>query len=431
MNEIVLVSVADGSVSVVKSLDSGFPWEMQFSPNGRYIAFDLMRSDRKRDIFLLTADGTQETPLVEHPADDRLLGWAPDGNRIVFASDRTERQSIWLIQVDDGKPQGLRQLAGPQMGSFEPLGLTREGSFYFGLTSGGTNIYTAKLDPQTHKLLAPPVMAIRRREGQNVASDWSPDGQYLACLSLNWRGMAAGTEHLLFILSVETNQLQEISTELRGIVSSLRWSPDGRSILCWAPAKPWRWGIQQMDVQTGELTTVTKGGRSGPIWAPDGKAVFYRRNTTRAERGPNRTISIIRREIDTGAEQELYSSLKIANLTVSSDGRHLAFSDTAALKVLSVTGGEPREVAKLEDVSTIAWTRDSRYLLFGKGKFGTELWRVPSEGGEPEKLDLTMHRLKHLRVHPDGQRITFAGQAQPSKNELWVMENFLPEDVGK
>jgi hypothetical protein len=54
---------------------------------------------------------------------------------------------------------------------------------------------------------------------------------------------------------------------------------------------------------------------------------------------------------------------------------------------------------------------------------------MPLEGGTPEKLDLAIEGLtvagwENLRRHPDGRRIAFA--AGETKDELWVMENFLP-----
>jgi hypothetical protein len=53
----------------------------------------------------------------------------------------------------------------------------------------------------------------------------------------------------------------------------------------------------------------------------------------------------------------------------------------------------------------------------------TELWRIPLQGGEPQKLDLTAEKMREIRVHPDGRHIAFtAGQ---DKQEVWVMENFL------
>ena len=43
------------------------------------------------------------------------------------------------------------------------------------------------------------------------------------------------------------------------------------------------------------------------------------------------------------------------------------------------------------------------------------------------QLDVALPLMFHLRIHPDGRQITFSGRsAQTDKNEVWVMENFLP-----
>jgi hypothetical protein len=102
---------------------------------------------------------------------------------------------------------------------------------------------------------------------------------------------------------------------------------------------------------------------------------------------------------------------------------------------ISTTGGEPREIARVElpqyiVPDSVIWTRDGRSVLFGKWSEnieGMEFWRVSPDGGEPEKLlglDMKEQEPWNFRLHPDGRRIAFtAGQG---RGEIWVMENFLP-----
>ena len=73
-------------------------------------------------------------------------------------------------------------------------------------------------------------------------------------------------------------------------------------------------------------------------------------------------------------------------------------------------------------------TANGRHVLFRKltdHQPLMELWRVPAEGGEPQKL-MEMVSLRDISVHPDGRRITFTGGYR-IKMEVWAMENFLPE----
>jgi Tol biopolymer transport system component len=40
------------------------------------------------DIFVVPSSGGLAVPVVTWPYDDRLLGWTPDGHRILFVSNR-------------------------------------------------------------------------------------------------------------------------------------------------------------------------------------------------------------------------------------------------------------------------------------------------------------------------------------------------------
>ena len=122
-NQLVLVSVADGSVRVLKSLGWNYPRHMGLSPDGRYIVYDsrLDENSPNRDIFLLATDGSREIPLIEHPANDTGPMWTPDGTKVVFASDRTGSTSAWVVRLADGNAQGPPELVKPDLGRFMAL----------------------------------------------------------------------------------------------------------------------------------------------------------------------------------------------------------------------------------------------------------------------------------------------------------------------
>ncbi len=62
-------SVEDGSVRVLKDIGRQFPVGASFSPDSRYVAYDIpAREDVvERDIYILPVDGGAAVPLVEHP----------------------------------------------------------------------------------------------------------------------------------------------------------------------------------------------------------------------------------------------------------------------------------------------------------------------------------------------------------------------------
>ncbi len=218
----------------------------------------------------------------------------------------------------------------------------------------------------------------------------------------------------------------------------LRWSPDGRSILC---GGHYNLGIHLIDIQTGDITTVVEEHPKirywGLAWSSDGRTIFYIRCHGEKE---EQRYSIMAHDLATGEERELYPSGNEEDygLVISPDGRELAFLDYgkpgAVLTVIPTADGEARELPKIG--SPIAWTPDGRHLLFIKTKrlpdsdkvVKTEVWRIPAEGGEPEKVwepkgpphDWTPS------FHPDRQRIAYCkGDHVSAQKELWVMDNLL------
>jgi len=175
------------------------------------------------------------------------------------------------------------------------------------------------------------------------------------------------------------------------------------------------------------------------VWSIDGKTIFY----THGEF--NESFDIRVRDLETGRETEIYPPASSPgtpnNLALSPDGRWLAFGlgnslESWVLMVMPAAGGEPRELMRLPQAegsfTGLEWARDGKHLLFTSENFGGlnrglkgELWRISVEGGEPQKVGLaTQDRGGTLAMHPDGRQIAFT--AGETKEEVWVMENFLP-----
>ena len=440
-NQIVLISIADGSVRVLKTVVENFlPDNMIFSPDSRYIVYDSPQNEDspERDIYLLLTDGSLEIPLVEHPANDFLLGWAPDGKNILFASNRTGTQDAWIIPFSDGKTQGDPELIKRDIGGIIPLGFTQEGSYYYALQTGMRDVYIAMLDLKQGKLLTPPKKVSQRYIGSNVSPDWSPDGKYLAYVSDRSHMSGIADSRVLCIRSDKTGKERQLSLKMSSFQQP-RWSFDGRSIFIYGREKQQRQKIYQIDAQTGDFIPTSqympkKWLRS--IRFLNEKEIFYMHYNLN-----NKLFRILLRNLETGKEKELYKTSFSTRptkyrrqLALSTDGRWLAFIEGSFLKVMPAAGGEPRDLFKLkesEGITALAWTADSREVLIARSLSSAqdqkcELWRIPVEGGEPQSLGLAMDRLLHLCVHPDGQRIAFtAGNASA---EIWVMENFLPEN---
>ncbi|MCK4432205.1 MAG: hypothetical protein KAW19_13005, partial [Candidatus Aminicenantes bacterium] len=154
----------------------------------------------------------------------------------------------------------------------------------------------------------------------------------------------------------------------------------------------------------------------------------------RGKAGTGSIMSIRVRDIQSGKEEEIYHKEDASEshyVALSSDGKWIAFDDRVpqrTLYVIKATGGEPRELCRMDSGETITsfdWMPDSLEIFFTKGISGkpNQLWGVNLEGGEPQRIDLSMRRLRQLRFHPDGKQIAFS--AGYIEAEVWVMENLL------
>jgi len=448
ITQMVLVSTADGSVRVLKTFDGGWPENLCFSPDGHFIVYDFPTKEDapERDIFMLSTDGRREFPLVEYPSHEELLGWAPDGKNIIFTSDRNGAIGFWNLQVVDGKSQGDPKLIKSSMEPIEPLGFTRNGSFYYGISGKSNNIYTAELDPGTGKIRGQQKKAVTRFEGFNQTPDYSPDGKYLAYISRRFPltvlpdyTIAKIGGNVLCIKSLETGKEREIFPNLDRF-SFPRWSLDGQSVIVLDFNEC---GYYQIDTQTGNVIPVLTAD-DNDIWAGlqrshDGKTIFYVRRDRKAE-----IYKILARDLESGTEKEIYRSDAPLHISLSPDGQSLVLlshffmsEKTPSLSVIPSLGGESRELCKFEEgiVITagigITWTLDGKYILFAlkptqKDDSKGELYRIPAEGGESEKLGLGISGcIINLTVHPDGQHITYSTSEQ-NVGEVWEMKNFLP-----
>jgi len=465
IRQIGLISVADGSLRILKTLDIYGVAGTFFSPDGKYLGYDYPQSDSgvEKDIVVLSVDGVREIRPAAHAGINHMMGWSPDGKWLLFMSDRNGSMSLWGVRFADGKPQGAPELLRenmPAAPSVDPAGITQSGALYYSIEGGQDRyrIQIADFDFATGKLSHAKDLSQDYLESDADAG-WSQDGRQLVYKSLRGPGPVA-THEVIVIRQMETGQNRELYPKLAGS-GPWRWSPDGRSFITAGYDLQRRQGIFRIDAQAGDVSTLllTRPGETSwfPAWAPDGKSFYFMR-----EYSKTKDFAYIRVDLATGKETELIRRRVLAQVYPSPDGQYIVShgideaTNSRTLLLIPTDGGDPRELMRypsgvspqdLADTSKGAWVMrgawapDSRSFIAYKarGPFkgiqyvdAEVVWRVPIDGGKPQKLDIdsTVRGLAPimLAVHPDGkhaavQQVETAPQRDP---EVWAVENFVP-----
>jgi Tol biopolymer transport system component len=416
-----LVAVRDGAIRTLARLGQRIPVSAYVSPDGRYLAYDLPAESgpSRRNIYSMNLASGGVVALVDHPSNDLVLGWAPDGRSVLFASDRTGTVDAWAVPVAEGRAAAEPFLVRKDTGRVWPMGFTAAGAYYYGLQTGLSDVYEADVD-QTGRVVGPARPVAPQGMGANRLPGWSHDGSRLAYVSQP-APMHRLSEVRLMIRTQGTDQV--VRPDLWH-VEGASWSADGRYILVSGSDQQYNAGVYRVDIATGAATAlvqsadVTRVFKEAVLLA-DGETLLYRAQEWGAEPAP-----LTRRD---GRGRETILALSVYRFSISPDGRRIAYSSfdekSEFIRVMPLEGGASQELlrqARGGRIRSLAWMPNGKTLLFSrKGA----LWALPASGGEPQKLELSGEDLRDVRVHPSGRKIAFT--AGVGRGELWVMENVL------
>lgn len=385
ISQIALVPAAGGAPTVLRSLNWVYPKRMDLSPDGRHIVYDSFATEDNGDrtIYLLTVDGSSEKKLVTDPGNHLFPLWTPDGKRILFASDRGDGMGLWQVDPAGGKSR----LVAPNLGRFVPLGITSQGDYYYGLRSGGTDVYVSDPGGTQRRL------ATMKFPDRNRAPAWSPDGEWLAYLSRRGSENFGQESRVIVLRPARGGEEREVAPKLAHL-ESLTWSPDGKSLVVRGSDRQGRGGLYRVDTGTGVtkplLWDEAAGFRGLEGAYLDGSLVYLLGNEIRTK------------------ESVLRTCVKARALAVNG-------SDAAALcggrSIAILRGGTWSDVeSPIPNPQELAWLGSG--LAVGDGQ------QLRLLGGQ-QKINLPAERIPGISVHPNGKTIAYtAGSAQ---SEIWCL----------
>jgi hypothetical protein len=88
-----------------------------------------------------------------------------------------------MVRFKDGSTVGEPTLLKADAGAYTPLGVSSDGSFFYGLSHQSSDIYSVEVDPRTLQAQGAPTVAVTSYPGRNMWPAWSPSGDALAYYS--------------------------------------------------------------------------------------------------------------------------------------------------------------------------------------------------------------------------------------------------------
>jgi len=149
-------------------------WGPAWSPDGTRVAFQTNRNLQatRFDIYVANADGSDERPLVQGPANEFHPFWSPDGKKLAYVSDAADSRDIWVVNADGSNPVQLTSgYADETYPRWSPDG---QWILFQSNREGYWRLFAMRPDGSDLRRVSVPLPS------DDVMGTWSPDGNYIA-----------------------------------------------------------------------------------------------------------------------------------------------------------------------------------------------------------------------------------------------------------
>lgn len=394
------IYIMPASGGEAKALRSGLPFEIQpkFSANGKYIAFtsDAGGGD---NIWVMKTDGSEARQVTKE--DFRLLNnaaWTPDGNYLIARKHFTSQRSLgagemWMYHISGGSGIQLTKRRNDQQDVNEPT-VSPDGRYlYFceDMYPGGFFQYNKDPNQQIYvtrryDLLTGDMTDITGGPGGAARPQISRDGKKLAFVRrvrektvLFVHDLATGEERPVYD---DLSKDQSEAWAILGVYPNYAWTPDQSAIILWAKGK-----IRKVDLSTLTVSTIP----------------FKVSNNVKVAQALHFKNDVFR---------DNFTSKAIRGAVTSPDGKTLVFNAAGYLWKKELPGGTPSRLTTGTDLEFepafssngseivyVTWTDEQRGAIM---KFS-----LTAKGAKPIKVTTEKGIYRQPSFSPDGSKIVY------------------------
>jgi Tol biopolymer transport system component len=418
---------------------------LDLSPDGKTIVFELLG-----DLYTLPVGGGAATRVTSGPGFDSQPRYSPDGKHIVFLSDRSGAENVWICDADGTHAKALTKGSNQLYAS--PV-WTPDGNYIVAARTSGVlgSVYELWLYHKDGGSGTAMVKNPPPRPGVPAMNTLSPafgaDPRYL-WVSRHRGGFGYNLQYPLWQLAVYDRQTGKLfpQTDLYGSAMRPVLSPDGKWLV-YATRYDAETGLRLRNLATGDErwlvypvqrddqeSRFTRDLMPGSAFTPDSKTLItsyggkiMRVDIATGQAGEIPFTAHVEQNLgplvhfDNRADTGQVLARQIRNATPSPDGKRLVFSALDKIYVMDLPGGAPRRLTTDTVHEQVpVWSPDGLWIAYVTwSDAGGYVVKVRADGrGAPVRLTTDAAFYDAPVWSPDGQRIVVVkGPRQPRLTE--------------
>lgn len=385
-----------------------FDTHARFSPDGKSLVY-LSDESGAQNVWLMELESKEKNKLTENKNEDyQSVDWTADGDYLVASKGRRNLK-LWMYHKDGGK--GAQLIDKPEnMKMIEPAPAPDNRFIWFSRRTNAWN-YNAQL-PQYHiwtydRETGELNMKVNRY-GSSFAPTISPDGLWLAYgtryntqTGLMLRNLMTGKENWL-AYPVQRDEQESIAP--LGVLPAMSFTPDSRSVVASYGGK-----IYRIPINGGNAVNI-------PFKVEEELMV-----------GP-------RLEFDYPISDDKKMIVnQIRDPQLSPDGTKLVFTALNKLYVMDYPNGTPKRLAAMKDIQAQPhWSPDGAYIAFSTWENGQGFIYKVNVAGKTKLVKLTRESSLYSELvwSKDGKRIIFIkGSDEEFNNALSIYSFNRSEEI--